>query len=265
MRLISIVSGSSGNSTLIQSDNTNILVDAGVSRRNISKQLDELGLKLTDLDGILVTHEHTDHCKGLAVISRNDKIPIYATEGTIEGILASYISSSINKDMLNIIKVKQNFKIGDIDIMPFNTFHDTIEPCGYTFSQKDKKSAVMTDTGTYDSNIVDALKEVNTLLIESNHDIDMLKNGTYPQFLKTRILSAVGHLSNEMCGQLLCEILHEDINEILLGHLSIHNNTEDAALKTVKKCIDSNQENHDSNDFKINVAKRNSITKTKDF
>lgn len=263
MKLMGLVSGSSGNSTLIQSDNTNILVDGGISRKRLIRQLNKVSLSLKDIDGIVVTHEHSDHIKGLNVISRNDKIPIYATQGTLNGIINSSIGKGMNKDVLNIIEYENEFMIGDINIKPFKTFHDTNEPCAYTFTQNNEKLAVMTDTGTYDSNITDALKDVNTLLIESNHDVDLLKNGDYPQFLKTRILSGVGHLSNDLCSQLLCEILHDNINEIVLGHLSIHHNTEDIALQTTKNTIDSSQIKYSSKEFKITVAKRNDITKTK--
>ena len=265
MRLISIASGSSGNCTLIDTGKTHILVDAGITRKRISLGLNEVDVSIDDIDAIVVTHEHIDHIKALGVISRNDEIEIYATKGTIEGIKNRKELWEINSNHLKEINYGTSFKIGDITVNPFKTYHDTLEPCAYTFTQKNKKAGVMTDTGIYDGVIADMLKDSNALLIESNHDIEMLKNGSYPVFLKERILGNEGHLSNHFCAHLLGKILHDNIEAVVLGHLSKDNNSPDKALETVKNSINSNDTDYKANDFDIFVAERHSTSRIVEF
>lgn len=255
MRLISIASGSSGNCFLVASEETCLLVDAGLSRKKVKEGLETVGYSMEDIDGILATHEHTDHIKGLGVITRRDKTQVYSTKGTLNGIFNTKALGKLDKDYFNLITIGDTFSIGDIEIKPFETFHDVNEPCGYTFKKGSKKAAVITDTGTYNSSIVDELLDVNALLIESNHDLDMLDNGDYPYFLKERIKSNVGHMSNDTCSELLNEILHIDLEGIILGHLSKDNNTPDKALEGVKFGIDSDT-HYASDDFDIAVANR---------
>lgn len=265
MRLTSIASGSSGNCTLIESDDTHILVDAGLTRKRINEGLIKVGRSLKDIDAILVTHEHIDHIRGLGVISRRDKIEMYSSEGTFMGITECRSLGEVDTNLFNKITIENPFTIGDIEIKPFDIFHDTYEPCGYTFTHGDKKAAIVTDTGTYDDVIVENLLNVNALLIESNYDIEMLKKGDYPQFLKERIMGDDGHMSNVLCHKLLSEILHDDLKEIMLGHLSINNNNPTIALNTVKDGIDNNKTDYCADDFKITVAERDSPSKPIEF
>lgn len=260
MKLISIASGSSGNCFLVASEKTTLLVDAGLSRKKINNGLESVGYSIGDIDGILATHEHIDHIRGLGVITRRDKIQVYSTKGTLSGIFNTKSLGNLNKDYFNLISVGETFAIGDIEIKPFETFHDVNEPCGYTFKKGSKKAGIITDTGTYSSNIVDELLDVNALLIESNHDLAMLENGDYPYFLKERIKSSIGHMSNDTCSELLNKILHKDLEGIILGHLSKDNNTPDKALEKVKSGIDLNT-HYSSDDFDITVANRHTPSK----
>lgn len=265
MRLISIASGSSGNCVLVESEDTHILVDVGLTRKRIKENLAEVGRSLSDIDAIVLTHEHIDHIKGVGVISRMDNIQMYSTLGTYEGIQSCNSLGKMDASLFHTISTEKPFTVGDIEITSFDTFHDTNEPCGYTFTQDDKKAAVITDTGTFDDMIVENLLNVNALLIESNHDIKMLKEGDYPVFLKERILSHEGHLSNLACSKLLSEILHDDIEGILLGHLSEHNNDPEIALNTVKIGIDLNKTQYVASDFNISVADRDNPSKPIEF
>ncbi len=265
MRLVSIASGSSGNCILINTEDTHILVDAGLSRKRIRAGLEKIGLEMSDIDAIVVTHEHSDHIKGIGVISRMDKVQVYSTRGTFNGIHSSTQLGPMDKSLFNIVSIGKSFTIGDIQVNPFDTFHDANEPCGYTFTQGDSKAAVITDTGTFDDMIVENLLDVNALLIECNHDIRMLREGPYPHYLKQRIMSDDGHMSNVVSSKLLGEILHDDIEGIMLGHLSKKNNTPETAIKTIRHGIDLNRTEYVADDFDIDVAKRDSPSKPIEF
>lgn len=265
MRMISIASGSSGNCILVETEDTHILVDAGISRKRIKFGLKEFGLEMSDIDAIVLTHEHSDHIRGIGVISRMDRTQIYSTKGTFEGVRSCSTLGPMDISLFNIISVGSPFAVGDIEVNSFDTFHDVNEPCGYTFTHKDKKAAVITDTGTYDDVIVESLLNSNALLIESNHDIRMLREGPYPPFLKQRIMGDEGHMSNILCSKLLEEILHEDIEGIMLGHLSKKNNTPETALNTIRHGIDLNKTDFVHDDFDISVANRDSPSKPIEF
>ena len=243
MRLCSIASGSSGNCIYVGSDRTHLLVDTGISKKRIEEGLKELEIKGKELDGILITHEHADHIQGLGVFSRKYEIPIYGTPGTIRGI-----------------RVDKEFKLGDIDVHPFAISHDANEPSGYRFEQDGKKIAVATDLGKYDEYTVENLKDLNAVLLESNHDIHMLEVGPYPYYLKQRVLGDRGHLSNELSGRLLCDILHNNLRSVLLGHLSKENNYEELAYETVKLEVTLGQNPYKGDDIPIAVAKRDQVS-----
>ena len=234
MRLCSIASGSSGNCIYVGSDRTHLLVDTGISKKRIEEGLKELEIKGKELDGILITHEHADHIQGLGVFSRKYEIPIYGTPGTIRGIRDYKNLGKMPEGLYHEIQVDKEFKLGDIDVHPFAISHDANEPSGYRFEQDGKKIAVATDLGKYDEYTVENLKDLNAVLLESNHDIHMLEVGPYPYYLKQRVLGDRGHLSNELSGRLLCDILHNNLRSVLLGHLSKENNYEELAYETVK-------------------------------
>ena len=260
MRMCSIASGSSGNCIYVGSDDTHLLVDTGISKKRIEEGLKELDVKGEELDGILVTHEHSDHIQGLGVFSRKYAIPIYATPGTIRGIEKSSSLGKMPEGLLHPIETDKMFQLGDIDIHPFQISHDANEPCGYRMENAGKAVAVATDLGTYDDYFVKKLKNLDAVLLEANHDIHMLEVGGYPYPLKRRILGDKGHLSNELSGQLLCDILHDNLKHIMLGHLSKENNYARLAYETVKLEVTLADNAYKGEDLDMWVAKRDSVS-----
>lgn len=256
MRMASIASGSSGNCIYIGSDNTHILVDAGISNKRIQQGLGELGLTGKDIKGILITHEHSDHVKGLGVLARKYQIPIYGTVETLEEIFASERLGEIDSSLLTSISPDQEFVLGDLTVKPFKVNHDAANPVAYRVEKGSKSVAVATDMGHYNSYIVHHLQGLDALLLESNHDVRMVETGPYPYYLKRRILSDYGHLSNENAGRLLSHVLHDKLKKVLLGHLSKENNYVDLAYETVKAEIDMGDCPYGSSDFSISVAGR---------
>lgn len=256
MKLISIASGSSGNCIYVGSDHTHLLVDCGISKIRTEKGLNVNDLDLSMIDGILITHEHADHIGGLGVISRKYNIPIYATEGTIKGILETKSVGKIDESLFNPIKAEEAFFLKDIKVNPIKISHDAYEPVAYRFEYDKKKISLMTDLGYYNEYIVDAIRGSDILFLEANHDVRMLQVGPYPYHLKQRILGEKGHLANETCGKLLSEVLHDDVKYIMLGHLSKENNLPELAYETVKVEVTMSENKYTGNDFPILVAKR---------
>lgn len=256
MNLCSIASGSSGNCIYVGTENTHIIIDAGISGKKIEKGLNSIGLKTSEMNGILVTHEHSDHTTGIGVLARRYGIPIYGTKGTLEALSTSKSLGEIPKELFREIKGDANFCIDDMVIHPFSISHDAAEPVAYRVSHGDKSLAVATDLGKYDDYIIDKLKGLDLLLLEANHDINMLQVGGYPYYLKQRILGDRGHLSNELSGRLLCEILHDKLKAVLLGHLSRENNYAELAYETVRLEITLGKTSFKANDFPIHVAER---------
>lgn len=234
MNLYSIASGSSGNCIYVGNEDTNILIDAGISGKRVVEGLTSIDINPEKLHGLLITHEHSDHIKGVGVLARKFKVPIYATAETINAMLRSSTIGRIPSELLQIIEPDQSFLINDIKVNPFSISHDAANPLAYTFEQNGGKIGIATDLGTYDDYIVKNLQGCDALLIEANHDINMLQVGSYPYVLKKRILGDRGHLSNDNSGRLLCEIYHEKLKTIILGHLSNENNYPDLAYETVK-------------------------------
>ncbi len=258
-RFASIASGSSGNSIYFGSDNTHILIDTGISNKRIEEGLKNLGLKVSDLSGILITHEHSDHIQGLRTLTKKYQIPIYATKGTLDYIKAKKIIEG-NEDLCNVISADTKITIDDIDASVFKISHDASEPVGFRLSTAGKSVAVATDMGVYDEYIVDKLQDLDAILLEANHDIRMLEAGPYPYHLKRRILGSKGHLCNEIAGKLLARILNDNIKHVLLGHLSKENNYPSLAYETVKVEIDEADVEYRGSDFKIEVAKRDAMS-----
>lgn len=255
MRIMSIASGSSGNCIYIGSDNTHILIDAGISRKRIAEGLKKAEVNLNDISAILVTHEHSDHIGGLGVVSRKDEIPIYASGGTVDGILSSSLGE-IPEGLLHTIKPDEDFVINDMTIHPFRVSHDANEPLAYSVSSGSHKIGVVTDLGKYDDYTISNMTGAEALLIEANHDVRMLQVGSYPYYLKQRILSDKGHLSNEESGRLLGALLNDRLEGIILGHLSRENNYAELAYETVRVEIDMGDNDYRAGDFRIEVASR---------
>lgn len=256
MDFCSIASGSSGNCIFVGSESTGVLVDVGVSGRRITSGLQHIDRRMEEIDAILITHEHSDHIKGLGVLARKYGIPIYATPGTIEAIGLCEALGSIDSGLFHVIHADEDFRIQDLTVSPFRISHDAAQPVAYRITDGRKCMAVATDMGCYNDYIVEHLQKLDGILLESNHDINMLQVGTYPYPLKQRILGSQGHLSNETAGRLLCEILHDDLKSIVLGHLSRENNYEALAYATVCAEITMGDNAYKADDFPIMVAKR---------
>jgi len=260
MDFCSIASGSSGNCIYIGSDSTHLIVDAGISGKRIEKGLCSIGIRGDELDGILVTHEHSDHISGLGVMTRRYGVPIYSTRGTIEYVKSCKALGEIPEGLMHVIDEDVEFSLGDLNVRPVKISHDAAQPVAYRVSCGKKSAAVMTDLGYFDDYIIHNLEGLDVLLLEANHDIRMLETGGYPYYLKQRILGKQGHLSNESAGRLLSKVLNTHIKKVMLGHLSKENNYEELAYETVRLEVDMGETPFKSRDFDISIASRSEMS-----
>lgn len=256
MELFSIASGSSGNCICVGNDRSHVMIDAGVSGKRIEEGMNTYDYTTSDMDGILITHEHSDHIMGLGVIARKYGLPIYATKGTVDAILTSSSVGKIDTDLFHVIEAGVEFAVGDLTIMPMSISHDAADPVAYLLTDGTRRIGVVTDLGVYNEEIIRQMQGLDAVLLEANHDINMLQVGSYPYPLKQRILGEKGHLSNEASGQLLGRILHDNMKHILLGHLSKENNYAQLAYETVRLEISLGDNPYRGNDFPIEVARR---------
>ena len=232
MKFCSLYSGSSGNSIFIASDNTRVLIDAGLAGKKIDEALKHIGEEASSIDGIFITHEHIDHIKGVGVLSRKYDIPIYANDNTW-AVMEKNIGK-IKEHNIRIMDRRSSIAIKDLEIRSFNIPHDAIAPVGYTVSSGGKNASVVTDFGVFTEEIRDNIIDSDIILLESNHDINMLRMGPYPYNLKLRVLGENGHLSNEDCGNAIVSLIKSDKKkQIMLGHLSGTNNHPDLALSLI--------------------------------
>ena len=267
MDLFSIASGSSGNCICVGNTSHHVMIDAGVSGKAIERGRNENGMTTSDMEAVLVTHEHFDHIAGLGVIARRYAIPIYATSGTIDAIKKNKSVKNIDESLFHSIKAGEKFTIGDITVDPVSISHDAADPVAYIIKDSDtgKKAGVVTDLGYYDDRIIHELQGLSALLLEANHDVRMLEAGPYPYQLKRRIMSDRGHLSNETSGQLLGQLLNDNICHIFLGHLSEQNNYARLALETVVSEVTMGDNPYKGTDFNITIASRYEPSETAVF
>ncbi len=260
MRFCNIASGSSGNCTYVGDDDTHLIVDAGISGKRIEAGLNDINLTTQDMNGILITHEHTDHIGGLGVIAKKFGLPIYATEGTIEAIQKNARFRDIPDHLYHPVKADHLFSLGDLDILPVAVSHDAAEPVAYRIENNGKRISIATDLGIYDEHIVECMKDSDLLMLEANHDVHMLEVGPYPYPLKRRILGEKGHLSNDLCGRLLTELISDRLCQVVLGHLSQDNNMEELAYETVRLEVTMSDDNYRWGEFPVCIAKRDERT-----
>ncbi len=238
LKFCSLASGSGGNSQYIYTNGTGLLLDAGLSGKYIETAMRQVELDIQKVDGLLVTHEHSDHIKGIGVLMRRYGFPLYVTEKTWTAMREKI--GKVNTDHVIMISPDRDTQIGEIKVSPYRISHDAVEPVAYTFQSAGKKLAIATDLGTFDQEIVDRLADADFLMIESNHDVEMLKVGPYPYYLKKRILSQVGHLSNEAAGELAYAVHRMGkTRSFLLAHLSKDNNFPELAHETVKGILEA--------------------------
>ena len=232
-----LYSGSSGNAVVVGCDGGHLLVDAGLSGTRITQGLASIGLTGGDLMGILVTHEHVDHIRGIGVLSRKFDLPIFATAGTWEA-MASKVGAVAEKNM-RILEPEVSFFLGPIEVMAFSTPHDAADSVGYSFELNGARFALATDIGCVRDGWLKHVMGADAVLLESNYDPDMLQAGPYPYDLKKRILSKRGHLSNDDAGATAVKLIESGARQIVLGHLSKENNFPELALKCTEMALES--------------------------
>jgi phosphoribosyl 1,2-cyclic phosphodiesterase len=252
MFFCSLYSGSSGNSIFVSSEETKILIDAGLPGKKIEMALNKINREASNIDAIFITHEHSDHIKGVGVLSRRYDIPIYANKSTWKEMF-----DKIGKIKEKNIKIMENDYVilKDMKITKYNISHDAAEPVGYTIQAGKKKVCIATDLGYFSEEVKAAVSEADIVLLESNHDVDMVKCGPYPYNLKRRILSDIGHLSNDDCGKAIAYIAKGKCKRIILGHLSKTNNHPQLAYETVVSVLRENDIELDR-DICVDMANR---------
>ncbi|MDY0404147.1 MBL fold metallo-hydrolase [Virgibacillus sp. 179-BFC.A HS] len=235
MRFSVLASGSTGNAFYIETDKTKLLVDAGLSGKKMDSLFAQVGVDPAKLSGILVTHEHSDHIKGLGIIARKYKLPIYANEKTWKAMEGSIGKIDLDQKFQFDTETVKTF--ADMDVASFGVSHDAAEPMFYTFHHNGKKVSLVTDLGYVSERIKKTVEDADAYIFEANHDVEMLRMGSYPWNLKRRILGDSGHVSNEDAGLALSDIISNRTKRIYLAHLSQHNNLKDLARMSVDQVL----------------------------
>ena len=233
MKICLLASGSKGNSILVESGQTCLLIDAGLSARELSRRLASVGVSVDALTALLVTHEHTDHIRGLGPLVRQLNLPVY-----LHNELAPKLPDVGNIDCVREFAGGEHFRINDFCIHPFSITHDSVAPVGFTLSNGSGKIGIATDLGVVTRLVTDCLRGCRALIIESNHDETLLRDGPYPWKLKQRVRSNYGHLSNEASSSLLEKLVWEGLETVFLGHLSEINNRPELAYQAVEQILD---------------------------
>lgn len=255
----SFASGSTGNSYLIKTDKTNILVDAGISGKRIVAGLESKGIEPQDLDAVLITHEHTDHIQSLRVMSKKaQQAELFASAGTF-----AKIAGDLPAERTQRVLPGETFFIGDIVVKPFHLSHDAAEPTGFSFVNGGKQITIVTDTGYVTDEIYEQIRCADLLVLEANHEVNILKMGTYPYNVKRRILGDYGHLSNEAAGECICRMLGDrkdrKMPKVILAHLSRENNTPKQAYLTIKNIL-LEEEFYIEKDLELDIITKDEIS-----
>ena len=253
LNFCSLYSGSSGNSLFVESDNTKVLIDVGLSCKKIEEALVSIEENLSSIDAILITHEHSDHIKGLSTISKKYDIPVYATKKTFDAMPSQKEKIPIKN--INFFNVNEKFNIKNLEINPFSIPHDAADPCGFNISDNENKLSIATDIGHMTNPILKNLEGSKLVLLESNYDTEVLKCCKYPFNLKARIAGSNGHLSNTIAGKTISYLLkNSNLHTALLGHLSKESNFPELAYQTTIDEIITNGCN--TNSINLSVASR---------
>ncbi len=260
LRFISFGSGSSGNCYLLTTPTDGLLIDIGVGLRSLKKNFRDYGLSFSQVHHVLVTHDHADHIKSVGSFSKDQHVPVYTTKVVHEGITKNYcVQQKVPSDYVNYVEKGTSFTIGDFKITPFGVPHDSSDNVGYMVEVEGTAFCVITDAGYVTDEMKEYISKADYLVIEANHDVEMVKNGPYPAFLKERILSHTGHLSNVECGEALVENMSEHLKHVWLCHLSEENNHPELARKTVEAILRSHGIVAGA-DLQLEVLKRKSPT-----
>lgn len=253
LNFCSLYSGSSGNSLYVQNDDTKILIDCGVSSKKIEQALTSISVNPNSINAILITHEHSDHVKGLSTFCKKYNVPIFSTNETLDAIKSQ--TEKIQENNIKHFKINEKFSIGSLKIDPFSIPHDAANPCGFNICDTHKKISIATDIGHMNNSILKKLEGSNFVLLESNYDTEVLKCCSYPFILKSRIAGPNGHLSNVMAGKTISYLLNYGLETAMLGHLSKESNFPELAYQTVLNELISN--NFNENSLHLSVANRN--------
>ena len=235
LNFCSLSSGSSGNCYYIGNEFHGILIDAGISASTIRKFLKDMDISMQTIMGVLITHNHTDHIRGLEVLIRKNNLPAFTTTKIWESILTP--QKKISHGCIREINLQQKFHLAGFDIEAFPVCHDAPETIGFHICAGDKKITIATDLGYICETSAPYIKEANLLIIESNYDEEMLVNGGYPHYLKARIKSDHGHLGNHQTSDFLADVINDNLSHICLAHLSKNNNTPEKALQTLQQTL----------------------------
>ncbi|UHA75398.1 MBL fold metallo-hydrolase [Paenibacillus sp. 481] len=249
LRFSVLSSGSTGNVTVIQNENATVMIDVGLSCKRTEQLLAEQGLSGSQIDGILVTHEHSDHIKGLGAFARKHKVPIYANESTW-GALEKHVGTIAEENRI-VMQTGEARDFNDLRVESYGISHDAAEPVGYCFYDGETKLSVTTDLGYMSDKVKEAIIDSNVLVMESNHDVQMLRMGRYPWNTKRRILGDLGHLSNEAAGEALCEVVTGNTSRAYLAHLSLEHNMKDLARMTVKDVMEDHGHFFKESEFQL--------------
>ncbi|CAM4300769.1 MBL fold metallo-hydrolase [Paenibacillus tarimensis] len=236
IRFTVLASGSTGNATIVQTDEATILVDAGLSAKKLEGLMKERGVSGQDIDGIFVTHEHSDHIKGLGAFARKHDLPVYANEATWHA-LDKHVGQIADQKRF-IVPTGGIVEFGELRVESYPISHDAAEPVGYCFQDGDYKLSLVTDLGYVSDKVKRAVEDSDVMVLESNHDIGMLRMGRYPWNIKRRILSDIGHLSNEAAGEAVCELMTDRTKRVYLAHLSLDHNLMELARVTVNSIME---------------------------
>lgn len=251
----SLYSGSSGNCSFVQTNNTKILIDVGESAKKIAEALNLINVEPSSIDAILITHEHSDHVKGLSVFSKKFQIPVYANLETWNAMPKQ--KEKMQENQIYTFSFNK-FNIGDIEIVPFSIPHDAANPCGFNLFHENKKMSIATDIGHMNKEIINHLTNSSFMLLEANYEPEILKCSSYPYILKERIKGPNGHLSNLDAGKTISYLVKYGLNNVMLGHLSKENNFPELAYKTV---VEELLENHlEENALRLSVANRYNVS-----
>ena len=240
MKLYTIASGSSGNCVYVEAADTHILIDAGVTAKRIEDGLAAQGTALSQLDAILITHEHIDHVRGIEVLTKKYAIPVYGTKESLRGFAATSKQAERLERLFCFVTPGDTFYINDIEVSTFATSHDAGNPIGYTFVSGGHKIGMATDLGCYNDTIIEKLATSEVLYLEANYDLNMLMAGSYPYRLKLRIAGEKGHLSNEMSSELIVKLLHPHLQHVVIAHMSKENNYAELAYETIRQAVYDN-------------------------
>ncbi|KAA9014578.1 MBL fold metallo-hydrolase [Niallia endozanthoxylica] len=232
-----LASGSTGNATFIEAENHSFLVDAGFSGKQMEALFEQVGRDISKLSGIFVTHEHSDHIKGVGILARKYKLPIYANEKTWKAM--DHLIGEIPTEQKFIFGMETVKSFGSVDIESFGVSHDAAEPMFYVFHHEGKKLVIITDTGYVSDRMKGTISNADTYVFESNHDVSMLRMGRYPWNIKRRILSDVGHVSNEDAALAMSDVIGDQTKGIYLAHLSLDNNMKDLARMAVTQTLET--------------------------